>query len=76
MQQYASRWQEAIGRCWPDASEDHVAAATQAAIGLIHSVTYWPPKVLKADDLGDFLVRLVRDGLSTLTHERLRTSAV
>jgi AcrR family transcriptional regulator len=76
MQQYASRWQEAIGRCWPDASEDHVAAATQAAIGLIHSVTYWPPKVLKADDLGDFLVRLVRDGLSTLTHERSRTPAV
>jgi AcrR family transcriptional regulator len=72
MQQYASRWQEAIGRCFPSASDDHVAAATQAAIGLIHSVTYWPPKVLKADDLADFLVRLVRDGLSTLTHEMSR----
>jgi AcrR family transcriptional regulator len=66
MQQYASRWQEAIARTFPDASAAHVAAGTQAAIGLIHSVTYWPPKVLKADDLADFLCRLVSEGLSTL----------
>jgi AcrR family transcriptional regulator len=66
MQQYASRWQEAIGRSFPEASDQHVAAATQAAIGLIHSVTYWPPSVVRSDDLASFLVRLVQDGLSTL----------
>jgi AcrR family transcriptional regulator len=66
MQQYAARWQEAIGRSFPEASPEHVAAATQAAIGLIHSVTYWPPKVLKTEDIADFLCRLVNEGLSTL----------
>jgi AcrR family transcriptional regulator len=66
MQQYAERWQEAIGRSFPDASPEHVAAATQAAIGLIHSVTYWPSKVLKTEDIADFLCRLVNEGLSTL----------
>jgi AcrR family transcriptional regulator len=66
MQQYAERWQQAIGRCFPDASEDHVAVATQAAIGLIHSVTYWPPHALKTADLADILARLVNEGLATL----------
>jgi AcrR family transcriptional regulator len=76
MQQYASRWQDAIGRSFPDASPEHVAAATQAAIGLIHSVTYWPPKVLKADDLADFLCRLVREGLSTLDRDGVSAEPV
>jgi len=67
MQQYASRWENAIGRRFPEASPDHVAAGAQAALGLIHSVTFWPPKVLKAEDLPDFLCRLVAEGLSTLT---------
>lgn len=66
MQQYAARWQDAIARCFPEASDDHVAVATQAAIGLIHSVTYWPPQVLKTDDLADMLTRLVDEGLATL----------
>jgi AcrR family transcriptional regulator len=67
MRQYASRWEAALARCFPDASEEHVAAATQAAIGLIHSVAYWPAKLVKAqDDLPEFLCRLVTQGLSTL----------
>lgn len=76
MQQYASRWQEAIGRSFPEASDEHVAAATQAAIGLIHSVTYWPPNVVRSDDLASFLVRLVQDGLSTLGRDDERGEAV
>jgi AcrR family transcriptional regulator len=65
--QYASRWEDTLRRCFPDASDAHVAAATQAALGLIHSVAYWPAKVVRADeDLPDFLCRLVTEGLSTL----------
>jgi hypothetical protein len=29
-------------------------------------VTYWPPSVVRSDDLASFLVRFVQDGLSTL----------
>lgn len=67
MRQYASRWEDTLRRCFPDASDAHIAAATQAAIGLIHSVAYWPAKVVRGDDdLPDFLCRLVTEGLSTL----------
>jgi AcrR family transcriptional regulator len=65
--QYASRWEDTLRRCFPDASDAHIAAATQAALGLIHSVAYWPAKVVRAgEDLPDFLCRLVTEGLSTL----------
>jgi len=65
--QYAARWGATLQRCFPDASKAHIAAATQAAIGLIHSVAYWPTKVVRGDDdLPDFLCRLVTEGLSTL----------
>jgi AcrR family transcriptional regulator len=65
--QYAARWGATLQRCFPDASKAHIAPATQAAIGLIHSVAYWPTKVVRGDDdLPDFLCRLVTEGLSTL----------
>ena len=67
MRQYASRWEAAIARSFPKASDADVAAATQAAIGLIHSVAYWPAKVVEAHpDLPAFLQRLVEEGLATL----------
>jgi AcrR family transcriptional regulator len=65
--QYASRWEATLRRCFPDAPKEHIAAGTQAAIGLIHSVAYWPTRVMSEDsDLPDFLCRLVTEGLSTL----------
>jgi AcrR family transcriptional regulator len=67
MRQYAARWEATLQRCFPDASSVHISAATQAAIGLIHSVAYWPTKIVQGDgDLPDFLCRLVTEGLSTL----------
>jgi AcrR family transcriptional regulator len=67
MRQYASRWEAALERCYPDSPASHIAAGTQAAIGLIHSVAYWPVKMVKGeDDLPDLLCRLVTQGLSTL----------
>jgi AcrR family transcriptional regulator len=70
MQQYASRWEAALARCFPEASPPQIAAGTQAAIGLIHSVAYWPIKVVKADELPGLLCRLVTDGLNTLRDVR------
>jgi AcrR family transcriptional regulator len=67
MRQYALRWEATLQRCFPDASPVHISAATQAAIGLIHSVAYWPTKVIRGEgDMPEFLCRLVTQGLSTL----------
>ncbi len=67
MRQYASRWEAALQRCCRDAPASHIAAGTQAAIGLIHSVAYWPVKVVKGDeDLPDLLCSLVTQGLAAL----------
>ena len=67
MRQYASRWEAALARCYPDASPPRIAAGTQAAIGLIHSVAYWPVKVVKGDDdLPGLMCRLVTQGLTSL----------
>lgn len=76
MRQYASRWEAAIARCFPSAPTLHVAAGTQAAIGLIHSVAYWPPKIVGGDpQMPDLLCRLVTQGLETLRTPARDTSA-
>ena len=63
----AARRAATLRRCFPDASDQHIAAGTQAALGLIHSVAYWPTKLVRGEgDLPDFLCRLVTEGLSTL----------
>jgi AcrR family transcriptional regulator len=65
---YASRWEDALRRCFPDADADQIAAAAQASIGMIHSVAHWPRRARRATDLADLLFGLVRQGLSTLSH--------
>jgi AcrR family transcriptional regulator len=63
---YASRWEEALRRCFARASSDEIAAAAQAAIGMIHSVAHWPRASRKSPDLPDLLYRLVTHGLASL----------
>lgn len=66
---YASRWEDALRRCFPAAGDHQIAAAAQAAIGMIHSVAHWPRAARRADDLADLLVGLVRHGLGALSGE-------
>jgi AcrR family transcriptional regulator len=63
---YASRWEDALRRCFPNASSDDIAAAAQAAIGMIHSVAHWPRASRKSPDLPELLFRLVTHGLASL----------
>ena len=63
---YASRWEDALRRCFPDVADEEIAAAAQAAIGMIHSVAHWPHSARRAADLGDLLFGLVRQGLAVL----------
>ena len=66
---YASRWEDALRRCFPDAGDDQIAAAAQAAIGMIHSVAHWPRGARRAEDLSDLLFGLVRQGLAALASD-------
>lgn len=72
---YASRWEEALRRCFADAGEEQIAAAAQAAIGMIHSVADWPRGARRAPDLAEVLFGLVWHGLEALEPgtERKRT---
>ena len=63
---YASRWDEALTRCFPDSSPEQIAAGAQAAIGMIHSVAHWPRGARNTPDLPDLLYRLVTYGLAAL----------
>lgn len=67
MRDHAAYWEETIARCYPDASPEAVAIGSQAAIGLLHSVVYWPAQTRSATDLVEWLVRLVLDGLDALS---------
>jgi AcrR family transcriptional regulator len=70
MREHAARWERTIAACYPGAPEDAVAVASQGAIGLLNSVVFWPPPALGADDLTDWLCRLVIEGLDTLSATR------
>lgn len=63
---YASRWEDALRRCFPEADDARIAAAAQAAIGMIHSVADWPRGARRAPDLPDILFALVWHGLDAL----------
>ncbi|MGX6448190.1 TetR/AcrR family transcriptional regulator [Patulibacter sp. S7RM1-6] len=67
MREHAHRWEDAVARCYPDATPEAVAVGAQAAIGLLHSVVFWPPQVRGTGDLVDWLCRLVLEGLDTLS---------
>lgn len=74
MQQYANRWESAIGRQYPHATADQIVVAAQAALGLIHSITYWPPTALSVPDLGGLVARLVCETLEALSQSRSPTA--
>ncbi len=66
MRDHAAYWEETIARCYPDATPEAVTIGSQAAIGLLHSVVFWPAPARAADDLVEWLYRLAIDGLDAL----------
>ena len=75
LEQYAGRWEAAIARCYPQASPRAVTLAAQAALGLIHSVTFWPPAALAGPDVGSFVGRMVTQTLTALSESEGTTAA-
>jgi AcrR family transcriptional regulator len=66
MRSHAERWEHAISRCYPDASPEAVAVATQASIGLLHSVVLWPAAIRETDVLADWLAVLALEAVDAL----------
>jgi AcrR family transcriptional regulator len=65
---HGSRWRRAISACYPEAGRQDVAIAAHAAIGLLHSVVFWPPTVLKSPDIVDRLCGMVLDGIGSMAY--------
>jgi AcrR family transcriptional regulator len=66
VREHAKRWERAVARCYPEMAEKDVLLAVQAAIGLLHSVVFWPPALLEREDLVDRLEAQVFFGLGAL----------
>lgn len=66
MRAHAKHWESVLARCYPDADERAIAAAAQGAIGLIHSVVFWPQAALRSPDLPTVLTGLVLGGVAAL----------
>lgn len=66
MRAHADRWESVVSQLHPTADETTVAIAVQAAIGLLHSVVFWPPKLLDEPDLVERLHAQALGGLDAL----------
>jgi len=64
--QYIARWETAVSRCFPGADKAEVAAGTQACLGVIFSVAYWPTSLARTPALPDLIAGFAANGLSTL----------
>jgi AcrR family transcriptional regulator len=64
---HGTRWRRAIAECYPQAGRQDIAIAAHAAIGLLHSVVFWPPSVLKAPDIVDRLSDMVLHGIGSMS---------
>lgn len=64
--EYVGRWEDVIGRSFPGAEPAAVSVATQACLGMIFSIAYWPAKAARTPEADHLVVHLVTDGLATL----------
>jgi AcrR family transcriptional regulator len=63
--QYAERWESLIARRFPDLDEATVAALTQATLGMVFSMSYWPAHALHGLNVSVILVQLLSHGLTS-----------
>ena len=66
MAQYAARWEETLGRRYPAADPASLAIGVQSALGLIHSVTYWPSTISDDDQVVASICAFAAGGLNEL----------
>ncbi len=64
--EYLDGWEALLARCFPGLERERVAAATQACLGMIFSVSYWPGRRVRGADVTDLLMELLSGGLKSL----------
>lgn len=65
--QYIERWEAIVSRCFPRATPAEIAAGTQACLGVIFSIAYWPAKLAEMPGLAELVADFARKGLTALT---------
>lgn len=63
--QYTTRWESLFAHRFPGLDSANVAATTQACLGMIFSLSYWPARALKDVDMKPFLFELLTQGLES-----------
>lgn len=63
--QYTARWEELFRLRYPHA-ESRVPTVTQAVLGMIFSISYWPRRVADSTDVEDVLDGLIVEGIRSL----------
>lgn len=74
-QKHGSRWRRTIAACYPEASRTDVAIAAHAAIGMLHSVVFWPESLLKSSTIVDRLCAMVLEGIGSMAQTPDRSAA-
>jgi AcrR family transcriptional regulator len=64
--QYIGRWESTVARCFPRAGKAQIAAGTQACLGVIFSIAYWPTTLAQTPSLADLITGFAGKGLSAL----------
>ena len=64
--QYTARWETLFERRFPGLDSARVAAMTQACLGMIFSLSYWPARVLKDIEVEPLLLQLMSQGFESL----------
>jgi AcrR family transcriptional regulator len=64
--QYTERWEALFAQRLPTLDEARVSATSQACLGMVFSVSYWPSRALATDDIEALLVTLLSHGAAAL----------
>jgi AcrR family transcriptional regulator len=64
--EYFDGWEDLLARCFPDLGRARVAAAVQACLGMIFSVSYWPGRRVRGADIRAQLLQLLSHGIESI----------
>jgi AcrR family transcriptional regulator len=65
-QQYTERWEALLAGRFPDLDATEIATTTQATLGTIFSISYWPQRTAQAPDVVEQLMKLLTRGFRAL----------
>jgi AcrR family transcriptional regulator len=72
---YFDRWRDCVQACYPDASEDEVACAVFAVLGMLNSIPSWPPAAQKTGDVAELMVEFGLGAFGSLEHPAIQRKA-